>query len=57
MKSENQELKTKIEWLNSDIEFKTQKLNEFLTDSAQKGTEISNLRLKGAERDLEIQKL
>ena len=57
MKSENQELKTKIEWLNSDIEFKTQKLDEFLTDSAQKGTEISNLRLKGAERDLEIQKL
>ena len=48
---ENKNLKEKIEWLNKDIMFKTNKLNEFLDENSSKNNQNYELRKSVIEKD------
>ena len=51
VKMENKNLKEKIEWLNKDIVFKTNKLNEFLDENSAKNNQNYELRKSMIEKD------
>ena len=54
VKLENKNLKEKIKWLNKDIVFKTDKLNEFLDENSAKNNQNYELKKTLIEKDAKM---